>query len=77
MLGIGPSPFFPVEPKLYIIIPSISIASIGYATIIISSFARAHAAAVDAGYVNNVKSNVIVAGKICQRKFSSNKMYQK
>jgi len=62
MLWLGPFPFFNIEPSVKFIIPTIGIAGIGYATIIVSSFARAHGAAMKAGFANNIKTNMLIAG---------------
>jgi len=64
-LWLGPSPFFPFGPSVSFIVPSVAISGVGYATIIVSSFARAHSAAIEAGFANNIKTNMLVAGKSC------------
>jgi len=62
-IWLGPFPWFAFGPNVKLIIPSVAIAGFGEATIIVSSFARAHEAAMKSGFANNIKTNMLIAGK--------------
>ena len=61
-LFVGPVPFIPIETKVFIIQGMACIAGVSYALIVVSSFARAHKAAMNLGYADDIDTYIALSG---------------
>ena len=61
-LFFGPAPFFSIEPQTSLIQGMSGLGGIGYALVIVSTFSRAHSAAIDCGLPDNIETYLMISG---------------
>ena len=67
-LFLGPVPFIPLETNLSVIQGMVGLVGFGYALVMVSSFGRAQSAALNLGYVDDINTYIMIAGKVYQYK---------
>ena len=71
-LFVGPVPFIPIETKLSIIQGMAGLAGFAYASLVVSSFARAQRAAINLGYADDIDTYIAISGTLMFRYFLKN-----
>lgn len=61
-LLIGPVPFIDLEPTVPLIQGSIGIAGFGYALVMVSTFGRTQAAALEKGFKDDIETYILISG---------------
>ena len=61
-LFVGPVPFIPIETKLSMIQGMAGLAGFAYASLVVSSFARAQRAAMNLGYADDIDTYIAISG---------------
>ena len=61
-LFVGPVPFIPIKTKLSIIQGMAGLAGFAYASLVVSSFARAQRAAMNLGYADDIGTYIAISG---------------
>ena len=59
---IGPIPIIPWKPDLKRVFGMVGLVGLGYATVMVSSFARAQKAAQDLGYQDDIRTYLMISG---------------
>lgn len=63
-LFVGPVPFISIGTKLSIIQGMAGLLGFGYATIVVSSFARSQKAAMKLGYNDDIDTYIVISGNL-------------
>ena len=58
---LGPAPFLPITPNVGLTFAMVSMVGIGYACVMVSTFTRAHRAAMKKGYSNDIDTSLIIS----------------
>ena len=61
---LGPLPFLPLEPSVTLILVFMGVTSVGNAHIMVSTFARAQAAAIRMGFTKDIQTYLLISGTI-------------
>ena len=61
-LFVGPVPFIAIDTKLSIIQGMAALVGLGYASIVVSSFARSQRAALNLGYADDINTYMAITG---------------
>ena len=59
---LGPAPFLPIAPNVPMTFAFVSLVGIGYACVMVSTFTRAHRAAMKKGYNDDIDTYLIISG---------------
>ena len=64
---IGPLTFVPIEPSVPLLRGIMVLAAVGYAHVMVSTFARAQGAAIRHGFQKDIETYLLISGIKCQR----------